>query len=97
MSKLSDKTREVLKKIFPKSLMIYHVIDYYPAFLGERIRNIEKNDYNQADHIFVIGHFRNNETAWVRKGCIIDIKFFKSLQFSIVGVSINDTICDIIN
>lgn len=45
-----------LKKIFPKSLLIYHVIDYYPAFHGERIKNMEKNDYHQADHVFVIGH-----------------------------------------
>lgn len=45
-----------LKRLFPKSLMIFHVIDYYPAFHGERIKNIEKNDYQQADHIFVISH-----------------------------------------
>jgi hypothetical protein len=46
----------VLKKIFPKALLIMQVVDYYPAFRGDYIKSIEKQDYEAADHIFLIGH-----------------------------------------
>lgn len=44
-----------LKKIFPDSLLLFHVIDYYPAFRGNYISDIERHDYQVADHVFLIG------------------------------------------
>lgn len=44
-----------LRKLFNSSKIIFHVIDYYPAFRGEAIRDIEVEDYRVADEIFVIG------------------------------------------
>jgi glycosyltransferase involved in cell wall biosynthesis len=46
----------VLKKQFPKARLVFQVVDYYPAFSGDSIRRIERTDYHNADHIFVIGH-----------------------------------------
>jgi glycosyltransferase involved in cell wall biosynthesis len=45
-----------LKLIFPKAKLVMQVVDYYPAFLGERVKEIEKLDYRRADHIFTVGH-----------------------------------------
>lgn len=44
-----------LKKVFPDALLLFHVIDYYPAFRGKYISAIEKHDYEVADHVFLIG------------------------------------------
>ncbi|MFW2439045.1 MAG: hypothetical protein ACN4GR_06710 [Arenicellales bacterium] len=46
----------VLKKLFPDAKLIMQVVDYYPAFRGDYIKNIERRDYEAADHIFLIGH-----------------------------------------
>lgn len=45
----------ILKKIFPNSKIIFHCIDNYSAYRGTNIEHIEKRDYKQVDHIFVIG------------------------------------------
>ena len=45
-----------LKKSFPSAKLIMQVVDYYPAFLGDKIKKIERRDYERADHIFIIGH-----------------------------------------
>ena len=45
-----------LKSIFPKARLIFHIVDYYPAFRRSHIGNIEKRDYVRSDHIFLIGH-----------------------------------------
>ena len=44
-----------LKKIYPRAKFIFQVVDYYPAFSGDSIKSIEREDYKNADHIFVIG------------------------------------------
>ena len=44
-----------LKAFFPKSKLIIQVVDYYPAFMGDKIKIIEKIDYDSADFIFTIG------------------------------------------
>ncbi|MAX81587.1 MAG: hypothetical protein CL843_15610 [Crocinitomicaceae bacterium] len=44
-----------LQKNFSNVPLIMQVVDYYPAFLGEGIKKIEKKDYSRADHIFTIG------------------------------------------
>lgn len=46
----------VLKKMFPNSTLVMQVVDYYPAFRGDYIKEIEKYDYAVADHIFVVGY-----------------------------------------
>ena len=46
----------VLKSLFPKAKLVMQVVDYYPAFRGDYIKEIEKWDYKLADHIFLIGH-----------------------------------------
>lgn len=45
----------VLKDLFPESRLVFQVVDYYPAFAGAEIHEIERNDYRRADHVFVIG------------------------------------------
>lgn len=45
-----------LLKIFPDAKLVMQVVDYYPAFRGDYIKEIEKIDYTLADHIFLIGH-----------------------------------------
>lgn len=45
----------VLKKIFPKAKLFFHVIDTYSAFRGEAVKVLERKDYRRADHVFVIG------------------------------------------
>jgi len=35
---------------------MFQIVDYYPAYRGEYIKTIERRDYEQADHIFLIGH-----------------------------------------
>ena len=44
-----------LKEIFPNAKLIFHVVDYYPAFRGDVIKRVERRDYLAADHIFSIG------------------------------------------
>ena len=44
-----------LKKSFPKARIIFHVVDFYPAFRGEAVVPLERNDYAAADDIYVIG------------------------------------------
>lgn len=44
-----------LKSFFPDSKLIIQVVDYYPAFMGDKIKDIEIIDYTAADFIFTIG------------------------------------------
>jgi len=44
-----------LKTLFPRARLIMQVVDYYPAFRGQEIRDIEKLDYTSADHVVTIG------------------------------------------
>lgn len=44
-----------LKKSFPKARVVFHVIDYYPAFRGPAVVPLERQDYAQAHAIYVIG------------------------------------------
>ena len=45
-----------LKNTYPKAKLVMQVVDYYPAFLGNKIKQVEKKDYEAADHIFTIGN-----------------------------------------
>ena len=49
-----------LKKLFPGSKLVMNVVDYYPAFHGDAIKQLERHDYQLADHVFVIGHTLKN-------------------------------------
>jgi glycosyltransferase involved in cell wall biosynthesis len=44
-----------LRRSFPNARLLFHVVDYYPAFKGEWIRSLERRDYELADHVFSIG------------------------------------------
>lgn len=44
-----------LRSMFPDSRLVFHVIDYYPAFRGEPVKALERRDYAIADDIYVIG------------------------------------------
>lgn len=44
-----------LRSTFPDARFVFQAVDYYPAFSGASIRNIERTDYRLADHVFVIG------------------------------------------
>lgn len=44
-----------LKKTFPKARIIFHVVDYYPAFRGDAVKHLERQDYATADAVYVIG------------------------------------------
>ncbi|MEL6828565.1 MAG: glycosyltransferase [Pseudomonadota bacterium] len=44
-----------LRTLFPEARHVFHVIDYYPAFRGDRVQVLEQADYQSADEVFVIG------------------------------------------
>lgn len=44
-----------LKKSFPRAQIVFHVVDYYPAFRGPAVVPLERQDYAQADAVYVIG------------------------------------------
>lgn len=44
-----------LKKTFPKARIIFHVVDYYPAFRGDAVKTLERQDYAEAEAVYVIG------------------------------------------
>jgi glycosyltransferase involved in cell wall biosynthesis len=44
-----------LKKSFPRARIVFHVVDYYPAFRGAAVVPLERKDYAQADAVYVIG------------------------------------------
>jgi hypothetical protein len=46
---------EALKKSFPQARVIFHVVDYYPAFRGTAVVPLERQDYARADAVYVIG------------------------------------------
>ncbi|MCS4101404.1 glycosyltransferase [Salinibacter ruber] len=46
----------ILTELFPEATLIFQVVDYYPAYRGEHFKDIERRDYERADHIFLIGH-----------------------------------------
>ncbi|MEE4208572.1 MAG: glycosyltransferase [Parvularcula sp.] len=45
-----------LRRSFPKARLVFHVVDYYPAFRGDAVKSLEWDDYTVADHICTIGH-----------------------------------------
>jgi len=44
-----------LKKMFPNARIVFHVVDYYPAFRGDAVIPLERQDYAVADEVYVIG------------------------------------------
>lgn len=44
-----------LQKSFPQARVVFHVVDYYPAFRGDAVIPLECQDYTQADAVYVIG------------------------------------------
>lgn len=44
-----------LKKSFPQAQIVFHVVDYYPAFRGPAVVPLERQDYALADAVYVIG------------------------------------------
>jgi glycosyltransferase involved in cell wall biosynthesis len=44
-----------LRATFPRAHVVFHVIDYYPAFRGDTVRILERRDYQAADTIMIIG------------------------------------------
>ncbi|WP_282154042.1 glycosyltransferase [Ruegeria atlantica] len=44
-----------LKKSFPRAGVVFHVVDYYPAFRGAAVVPLERQDYALADAVYVIG------------------------------------------
>ncbi len=47
---------KALRRSFPKAKLVFHVIDYYPAFRGEAVKQLEIDDYAVSDEIYVIGN-----------------------------------------
>ena len=45
-----------LRKLFPHATIVFHVIDFYPAFRGAAVRYLERDDYTGANHVVTIGH-----------------------------------------
>lgn len=45
-----------LKTIFPQARFVFQVVDFYPAFGKGNVQELERSDYEAADHIFSIGH-----------------------------------------
>jgi glycosyltransferase involved in cell wall biosynthesis len=44
-----------LKKSFPEARIVFHVVDYYPAFRGAAVIPLERQDYALADAVYAIG------------------------------------------
>lgn len=44
-----------LKKTFPGARIVFHVVDFYPAFRGPAVVPLERQDYALADAVYVIG------------------------------------------
>jgi hypothetical protein len=44
-----------LKALFPRARVVFHVVDYYPAFRGGAVQRLERLDYAAADEVYVIG------------------------------------------
>lgn len=44
-----------LRRAFPAARLVFHVIDYYPAFRGTAVRPLERSDYAAAGTVFTIG------------------------------------------
>lgn len=45
-----------LRHSFPKARLVFHIVDYYPAFRGDAVKPLERDDYAVADHVCTIGH-----------------------------------------
>jgi hypothetical protein len=45
-----------LRRIFPRARLVFHVVDYYPAFRGDAVKPLEQSDYSVADAVYTIGH-----------------------------------------
>ena len=44
-----------LRRAFPGAHLVFHVVDYYPAFRGSAVQPLERSDYAAADSILTIG------------------------------------------
>ena len=44
-----------LRTLFPEARLIFHVVDYYPAFRGPAVAELERRDYAAADQVLLIG------------------------------------------
>lgn len=44
-----------LKRMFPQARLVMQVVDYYPAFRGPAVAELEARDYALADHVLVTG------------------------------------------
>ncbi|WP_372991033.1 glycosyltransferase [Sulfitobacter sp.] len=43
-----------MKKAFPAAKVVFHVVDYYPAFRGEAVKSLERDDYAAVDAVATI-------------------------------------------
>jgi len=52
----SEPGGSALKNLFPQSRFVFQVVDWYPGFHGNAIREVEARDYARADHIVTVGY-----------------------------------------
>ena len=43
-----------MKRAFPNAKVVFHVVDYYPAFRGEAVKPLERDDYAAVDAVATI-------------------------------------------
>lgn len=43
-----------MKRAFPTAKVVFHVVDYYPAFRGEAVKALERDDYAAVDAVATI-------------------------------------------
>lgn len=43
-----------MKRTFPRAKVVFHVVDYYPAFRGEAVKALERDDYFAVDAVATI-------------------------------------------
>ena len=43
-----------MKRAFPTANVVFHVVDYYPAFRGEAVKALEREDYAAVDAVATI-------------------------------------------
>lgn len=43
-----------MRRSFPASRIVFHVVDFYPAFRGRAVRALEQDDYSMADAVLTI-------------------------------------------
>ena len=78
-----------LRRLFPRARLVFHVVDYYPAFRGDAVQALEREDYAVADDIMTIGHGLSNyliETLGVPSGKItvmgqgVDVALYRGVS-----------------